>query len=239
MVSVEMRSSMRAAWAATLGVLLAIGTGCVNAPAPTRESVSETIAPGGNGPENSRSLRRRLEFERATAGVTFHDDRIEVTATGEGPDLATAFLDTGDELLERNRVADAIAAYVSAVRAAPEFGEAYRRLGHALAVKKKPDLALLAHRTAVTKDADSAQARVDLAIALSRRKDFKGAITEMDAALALDPTRGDAHRRAATWHYYLDDFAGAWTHVLAAEDLGATVPPQFRKLLAEKMPSPR
>ena len=62
---------------------------------------------------------------------------------------------------------------------------------------------------------------------------------EMRAAIALDPTRGDAHRKTATWCYYLGDFENAWMHVFEAEELGEPIPPQFRKLLAGKMPEPR
>jgi Flp pilus assembly protein TadD len=84
----------------------------------------------------------------------------------------------------------------------------------------------------------SATTRFNLAQALQRVGRFDDAVDTLNEVLRLEPDHAEAHSRLAILLYYLQRDAEAWVHVHGAESLGATVPPQFRELLARRTPEP-
>ncbi|NQV98169.1 MAG: hypothetical protein HQ483_00590 [Rhodospirillales bacterium] len=62
---------------------------------------------------------------------------------------------------------------------------------------------------ALALDPDSAELWVDRAQAMAARKDYRGALNDLDKAIGLDAGRADAFVFRATAKRYLDDLAGA------------------------------
>ena len=188
---------------------------------------------------------RRALLAAAMRGLRYDADRVEIDrpaaetiVAGEDHQEAFAELARGRTLLQQNAVIQAIAAFTKAVLLAPEEPTTYEGLGTALLAKRKHQEAAAAFRTALSLDPDSIEARSGLADARQRQGRLEEAIAEWGKLVRAEPTHARAHARLAAALYYTGDDAAAWEHVHAAEALGQDMPPQFRRLLADRMPEP-
>ncbi|MFQ5501673.1 MAG: tetratricopeptide repeat protein [Phycisphaerae bacterium] len=191
-------------------------------------------------PMNERDLQRQAAWTEAIRGLGFDTGRVVVKSPPQtsDPELAARKMAEGDAARETNHKTRAVKAYAAAVRAAPDQIEPYLALGHAMNFKGKTQLAEACFRTAVDMDPNHVEAREWLARTLDIGDRRAEAIAEMEAALEVDPNHAPAHERLAIWRYYTGDPASAWSHVHASRRLGQTLPPQFIRLLTDKMPDP-
>jgi tetratricopeptide (TPR) repeat protein len=228
--------------AATLPVLVACQTTSETAEttsAATTEGV-EAATPAPTSPMNEKSRERAAEWADAVRGLEFDTGRVVVdpALASRDPGRAAELIRDGDVALDGNRRTGAVRSYARAILADPTDPAAYRRLGGAMNMKGKTDLAIASYRTALDLDPDHVPTRVRLAETHARERQRDEAMAEMESVLARDPDHGLAHKRLATWRYYEGDLAAAWTHVHAAEAAGQPVPPQLVVLLEERMADP-
>ncbi|MFQ5411768.1 MAG: hypothetical protein ACE5EC_05705 [Phycisphaerae bacterium] len=194
----------------------------------------------GINPMSERDRRRQAAWEDAIRGLRIDSGLVVVEHPPAAGDQAAArgFMDEGDAQRAVNHKTRAVKAYATAVRAAPDWIDPYLALGHAMIFKGRMDWAAACFRTAVGLESTHVEAREWLARTLDMRHQRAEAIAEMEAALAVDPNHGPAHERLAIWRYYTGELRSAWTHVHASRRLGQRLPPQFIRLLSEKMPDP-
>jgi len=190
---------------------------------------------------NDRQRMRAEEWARATEGLKFAGagELVEVrrilSATASAADTHLA---RGGELMELNRVMDAMEQYTLAARNDPERAEAYVGLGAALSIKGKLEHAIAAFRTAIDRDGQHLDARYQLAMALWAAAEQAQALDEMNSVVALDEEHAEAHVRLAVWSYYTEDYSVAWRHSHRAQSLGGELPAQLTPLLQAKMSDP-
>ena len=204
---------------------------------PTETRAGEDTAP----PSHYRAelLRQAMRGLRYDSGRVEIDEPVAATVAERGTlEQAMAEYDRGQELLRHNRRIQAIEAHTRAVLIAPEAAVLYEGLGTALLAKQQGPEAIAAYRSALDLDPDSVTVRFNLAQALQRAGQFDVAVDTLNEVLGLEPDHAGAHGRLAILLYYLQRDAEAWVHVHRAESLGATVPPQFRELLARRTPEP-
>jgi tetratricopeptide (TPR) repeat protein len=192
-----------------------------------------------------RSHKKQLEDE-AMRGLLYGSGRVEIDAAVAPELVATRDADEarrelarGYELLAANRRNDAVAAMTRAVLLAPERADGYEGLGDALINRRKYSEAGAAFRTALELDPGSASLHFKWADVLVRGDDRAGAIEELRVAAGLDPQGGEIRERLAIQLYYTNQPDLAWREVQRAEELGHPVPPQFRALLAGRLPEPQ
>ena len=197
--------------------------------------------PATAGPMNDRQRMRAEEWARATEGLQFAgaDELVEVRRfPSVDARAADTHLAQGAELLELNRVMDAMEQYTLAARTDPGRADAYVGLGVALEIKGKLDHAIASFRTAIDRDEQHLDARYQLAVALWAAAEQTQALEEMNAVVALDNEYAEAHERLAVWNYYTEDYAVAWRHLHRAQSLGGELPAQLAPLLQAKMSDP-
>lgn len=206
----------------------------------SRTAAVTTEGPATLGPVTDKDRIRAAEWAAATAGVSFDTGRVIVITPPATSDLQASAAHIADGQVEeaRNHRTDALAAYVLAVRAAPDNVDAHMGLAGAMVTKGKVDLALACYKTALDLDPTHVDALVGVAMSHAREREFDLAIRSMSDALDLRPDDATAHERIAIWSYYQGDVEIAWHHSLAAEALGHTMPPQFIRLLEQQRPRP-
>lgn len=191
------------------------------------------------GPESDEYGDKGKRLAMALEGLTFEDGFVQVQPNGRNnPNLALRRYQDGEDLLSRNRVFEAIRAYRVAIQTAPELALPYHGLGIALHGRGKTDMAIASFATAKRQDPNLLEARFELAMALQMNLLLDEAIAEMTELVTLDAENALAHERLAIWHRYAGNYAKAWEHVHAAQDLGHTMPGQFIALLEQDMPDP-
>jgi tetratricopeptide (TPR) repeat protein len=190
-----------------------------------------------SSPADSKERREAEAWSRATQGLEFDtsSDRVEVRrAPGANAAAALQHRAEGDDLLQQNRVMEALAAYVLAVRHDRDLVPAWIGIGHLMRRKGKPDHAVAAFRTAVDRDPGDVEARYLLATALWAASRQDEAIDRMTELLDVDEDHAGAHERLAVWSYYAGDDTAAWEHLRRAEELGKPVPAQLVPLLKRR-----
>lgn len=213
---------------------------------PSGDSARESSArpaphgPTGISPENERTRMRREQFEAATRGLRFDGEAVVVEPRADTPvggyDAALA---AGRQALDANEIVESVARFADAIHDRPDAAAGYTGMGRALLMMGKDDLALAAFRSALRVDDSANDARQQLALTLHRLDRRPEAIEAMNVVVARDPTQIEAHERLAIWHYYEQNYAKAWSHVAAAEQLGHAMPPQFIALLSGQMARPQ
>ena len=197
--------------------------------------------PGTTSPMNDRQRMRAEEWARATEGLKFAGagELVEVRRFPSADALAAdTHLAQGAELMELNRVMDAMEQYTLAARTDPRRADAYVGLGVALEIKGKLDHAIASFRTAIDRDEQHVDARYRLAVALWAAAEQAQALDEMNTVVALDDEYDAAHERLAVWNYYTEDYAVAWLHLHRAQSLGGELPAQLAPLLQAKISDP-
>jgi tetratricopeptide (TPR) repeat protein len=229
--------------------LMVAATGCVCCLTACQSSQPCVPQPGSEvdpGQETAPpSEYRKALLWRAMRGLRYDSGRVEIdeavaaTIAQRGtPAQAMSEYERGRTLLRRNMRIQAIEAQTRAVLIAPDEAVLYEGLGAALLAMGKTPEAVAAYRTALDLDPQRVPARLGLADALQRQRRFEESADAFRDVIRLDPSHAEAHSRLAILLYYLDDDAGAWAQVHEAEALGASVPPQFRELLARRTPEP-
>ena len=225
--------------------LMATIAGCqANKAVAPRTWADKTAAPADEG-AMPVTVSKQQRLQEAMEGLRYESGRGEIDrkVAGEvrdgGADAdAMASFERGEELLAENRRVEAIEAFTLAVLIAPEVPALYEGLGRALKDKGLMEEAKAAFGSALDRDPDFLDARVQLAVAtemLGRQEEANRAWRDV---LALAPDHVQAHTRLAIGLYYLHEFDAAWEHVHRVEGMSHEVPPQFRILLANRLSDP-
>lgn len=225
-----------------IGVAICL-SGCQTNPSHSRPAAGQADAARPPMPPLSEWKEQRTT--QAMRGLRYDSGRVELDqpaaseiAPQRSREQAFAEMRRGVELAQQNYKTDALATLTKAVLLAPDEGELYLPLGWALEAKSKTNAALAAFATMLDLLPESLDARVALALTLQRSGDGLAAIDMWNSVLERRAGDAEAHRRLAILYYYQNDYAAAWLHVGAVEDLNQTVPPQFRSLLASRSPEP-
>ena len=208
---------------------------------PAATTDAETKGGTGSPVENFKLAR----FQRAIRGLNYDSGIVErgqgwrqVLAEIPAHEDTTVALTRGASKLERGMPVLAIQAYTRAVLLDPENPSAYLGLGTALFDKGETDKAIAAFRTALQFDPEMVEARYQLAVGHWRNNDLATAADSLRDVVQAKPNHAKGQERLAVLTYYMGDYQESWLHVHACEALGATVPPQFRFLLAGKLVEP-
>jgi len=181
---------------------------------------------------------RRLQLERALEGVSVVDGLIVAEPAPVLPDDAVAALiNEVDVLIEQGRRPQAIESAVAAVRGAPHATGAFTALGRALLTTSRTETTLAALATAVDRDNSNTDAWFFLGVAFDRLGRRVDAIAAWGEVVALDEGHGAAHSRLAAASWMNGDVEEARGHLVSAEALGAHVPAQLAKMIADGEPA--
>jgi tetratricopeptide (TPR) repeat protein len=217
---------------------------CQTAPgAKPAASIAQPKQTAGLNPIERYKEQRMADAMRGldyATGRVVIDEKIAAEIAQRGT-MEEALLEArrGTELLTTNHFEESISAFTRAVIIAPEAPEMYQGLAGALVFKGRTEETEAALRTAIDLNAAYIDAWFDLAHVLQLQGRFEEAIDAWYEVLALDADHADAHYRLALAQYYTNHYADSWTHVHRAEDLGLSMPPQFRPLLEHKMSEPQ
>ena len=225
-----------------IGVVICL-SGCQANPSQSTPAAEQADAVRPPMPPLSEWKEQRTIH--AMRGLRYDSGRVELDqpaaseiAPQRSREQAFAEMQRGVELARQNYKTDALATLTKAVLLAPDEGEIYLPLGRALEAKGKTSEALAAFVTMLDLLPESLDARVALALTLQRAGDGPAAIDMWHSVLEHRADDAQAHRHLAILYYYQRDYAAAWLHVRAVENLDQTVPPQFRSLLASRSPEP-
>jgi len=210
------------------------------------ESPSDQSAQVVESTANPVWVDKHERLRRAVEGLNFESGMVEIDAQAAeqffgrgGRRAAVRHMLRGAEQLEGNERIAAIQSYKRAIFADPELPQAYEGLADGLIAKGKTEFAIAALRTTLDLDADRVDARFTLASVLGMADRLDESIAEYRAVLEAQPDYAEAHERLAIAYYYDGDYASAWEHVHAADDVGVPVPPQFLALLQTQMQDPQ
>jgi len=148
-----------------------------------------------------------------------------------------ALIDEVGVLLEQGRRPQAIESAVAAVRGNPHATGAFTALGRALLTTSRTETALAAFATAVDRDTSNTDAWFFLGVAFDRLGRRVEAIVAWGEVVALDEGHGAAHSRLAAASWMNGDVEEARGHLVSAEALGAYVPAQLAKMIADGEPA--
>ncbi len=186
--------------------------------------------------DSEASLTRGLEYD--SGRVVIDEAAARSVVAVEDKSLAATEFVRAEQLYSQNYFRDAVTSYGKAVLLDRKNPRMYEGLGKCFIARRAGKEAVASFRTALDLDPHSVDLRYELGDALIRVGEREAALAQFDEVISSSPKRVDAHQRAATQHYYLHDYAAAWREVHATEDLGAGVPPQFRRLLQGVMAEP-
>ena len=122
---------------------------------------------------------------------------------------------------------------------APDCSDARITLARSLAATDNVGGAVKELGRAVLSNPRNASARDYLGMALRMQGRLDESIEQFKEAIRLNPRFIDAHGNLALAYYDRGEYALAWKHIRACEDVGGHAPKGFLKRLAEKMPEPR
>jgi tetratricopeptide (TPR) repeat protein len=209
-----------------------------SAPSAASAAAAQGVAQPVSNYKDERKAQAMRGLAYDTGRVVIVPEQAAEIAPAKDRDQAEREYALGVELREKNARIEAIAAHTKAVLLAPDVARMYEGLGLAFLAQRMVPQATAALRSGLDLDPASSSLHFHLADALNRAEDRTGAVAELREALRLEPDLAPAHERLAVLLYYTGDEAGAWFEVHRAEELGQAVPPQFRVLLAQRMPEP-
>ncbi|HVX15359.1 MAG TPA: tetratricopeptide repeat protein [Pirellulales bacterium] len=151
---------------------------------------------------DGRLLVRLDDDQIADSGGQLHFDFVmgspgEAEVVVLGGKTAEAWFEEGLELEDRERPAEAVAAYREAIRLAPDDPVLHFNLGNALLACHETDEAAEQFRRAVSCDPCYVEAWNNLGNVLDEGGDFDGAIDAYERALRFVPSYADAHYNLA------------------------------------------
>jgi tetratricopeptide (TPR) repeat protein len=209
--------------------------GCARAPSAAHDGAASP-------PMQDMETFEQQEQREAMSGIRYESGRALIDeaearaiAPREDPTRAEAEFQRGLVLVQQNQNTDAIGAHTKAVLLDRRNPRMYEGLGLAFLSKRMCPEAAAAFRSGLDLDPESVALRFDLGDTLIRLNQREAGIAELRQVIQRDPGHTRAHERLAIQLYYTADFAGAWREVHATEALGASVPPQFRVLLAARL----
>jgi tetratricopeptide (TPR) repeat protein len=155
-------------------------------------------------------------------------------ALGIKPDLAEAYLGLGICYNKLEQADKEIGAYVKALSINPNMYAALVNLGNAYFAKEKYDVAIEQYNKAVRISPNDAQMHYRIGVAYTNKGDFRQALKAQTKAIEIDPQMAEAHYAAAYDYYMLANYDSALEHIKTAEQLGATIDPNFLKAIENK-----
>lgn len=184
--------------------------------------------------QRMRDAMRGLDY--STGRVTLSLDSAQVARCGTREEATRLAAEAAADY-ETNDLPAAIAAYTKAVIVDPTRAETYVGLSQALLPKGRGQEAEAALRTAIALDSRFVDARVALARVIDMRGESAPTISAWNEVLTLDSKHSEAHGRIAIAHYYGGNRAAALRHLRECEDLGGSVPSQFKDMLLTELRS--
>jgi protein O-GlcNAc transferase len=118
-------------------------------------------------------------------------------AAAPTPDLARRWYESGNQLREQRRFAEAVIAYQQAIAIDPVLADAHSNLGNALVEQNLPDAAVTAYQQAIGIDPSHAQAYYNLGKLFYDRGNLDAAIAASRKAVSLRPGYAVAYRSLA------------------------------------------
>ncbi len=184
--------------------------------------------------QRMREAMRGLDY--STGLVKLNADSAQIARRGTREDAARLAAEA-KATFETNDFPAAIAAYTKAVIVDPTRAETYLGLSAALLPKGREKEAEAAIRTAILLAPKSIDARVALARLIDMRGESATTIAAWYEVLALDPKVAEAHGRLAIGLYYKGNQEEAQRHLHECEELGGSVPSQFKDMLLTELRS--
>lgn len=102
-------------------------------------------------------------------------------------------IERGDDLLQSDKVAQAVDAYTEAVKAGPQDASAHQRLGHALSLSGNIAAALDEERKALNIDPNNDEAHCNMGWIFGLQQRYRAAIEEEKLAIAANPSNSSAY----------------------------------------------
>lgn len=137
---------------------------------------------------------------------------VNVYAQEEGRDGAPSLYRESIELFDNGDVRNAIEKMNAAIKAAPEYAEAYDKLGYMLMSTGEYDSALSAFQSALTKNPGMRTSKYGIGFALLEKGDLKGAESKFTDALTLNPYPSMAHYGLGLVYERLEEYEKAVKH---------------------------
>lgn len=120
----------------------------------------------------------------------------------------------------------------------PDSASAYFGIAYVYSVENKLDLAIPNYRKSIEKDPTFSHSYSNLGLALLYSGKPNEALPNLKKALDIDPRNGDAQVNIAMFYFNAGDYPSSWRHVHLAQDVKATVNPNFLRDLKTKFPEP-
>lgn len=187
---------------------------------------------------------RRAAIREALRGLLFDSGRVTIDPSGvddlpEGENADAETLELQAVACDaRGDTVDAVRWRTLAVLVEPSVVRPYERMGAQLKQLQFTVEAAACFRSALNRDDSLIESRYQLGVCEQVLGDFGAARDSWAEVVRQNPSHGEGHVRLAVVLYYLTDYARAWEHVHAAEELEANMPPQLRALLSARMAEP-
>jgi tetratricopeptide (TPR) repeat protein len=174
-------------------------------------------------------LRSKAHFNRGIARYLQGNYEAAITdytaALVLNPDFADAYYSRGGAYDDQGFLNAAIVNYEEALRLSPRRDDIYNDLGAALTARSHYPEAIKAFTNAILLGEDTALRAVayyNRGNARYRAGSYEAAVTDLTAALRLDPTDAKSLSRRAAVYYELADYAAAADDCAAALSLDAS-----------------
>ena len=154
------------------------------------------------------------------------------------PNNAEAHNNFGTCLASLGRVEEALTQFRIASRIRPGNLSTETNIGNALADLGRLALAAKQYRTVLSHRPEFAEARIGLGNVFARLGHYDDSVREYEHAVRLRPELIQARIALATVCYLRRDYAAAWSHVHAYQDLGGKPPVAFLQRLSKEMSEP-
>ncbi len=205
---------------------------------PTEDVDSTAVGTSTEPVGHSGNPYHAMLTKKALTGLNYSTGRVTIDRTHAtaltrslSVDNANQRFESGRQAIASGQLLEAFVALTQAIILNPNRAEYYEVLGSALLLKRKPQFAESAFRSALDLNPDSVFSHQQLALTLSGTGRFNEAISTYGTVLRLDPENGLAHRRLAVLLYYSGQNNASQEHVQLAQDNGEVIPPQFLELL--------
>lgn len=158
------------------------------------------------------------------ASVYENEEKLWTDTVRKNPQAWMAYNNLGNALFARKQLAEAEAAYQSALAVNPDFPDAHSNLGNLLVEKRELDAAVDHLLKATSAQTNNAKFHFNLGVALGEQKKYAQALQSYERALRIRPRYAEVHNNMANLLLKQNKHQEALAHALAAVAINPNSP---------------